>query len=286
MDLSIIIVSWNVKEKLKENLKAIYESQGNFSFEVFVIDNNSHDNSAEMVEKKFPEVKLIKNKENVGLSRAVNQVKDLISGDFVLLLNSDNKVQPNTFINMLDWMRANPNAGVATCKLIDQNGETIKQIRRFPTLKDQLAIVLKLTHIFPNILKDYIREDFDYEKPAKVDSVRGAFFMIRKNLIKKIGLWDPRYFIWFEEVDYCRETCEAGSEVWYTPVAECVDYIGQSFNQVDMGTKQKYFSDSMLKYFKKWHPVWQYWVLKLVWPIIIFFAMILGKIGIKSRGKN
>jgi hypothetical protein len=290
MDLSIIIVSWNVKEKLKENLKAIYKSDGDFQYEVFVVDNNSKDGSAEMVKNEFPRVKLIDNKENLGFAKANNQAIKQARGDFILLLNPDMKVFPDTFINMVRWMRENKQAGAAGCHLVDKQGKTIKHVRQFPRLSDQLAITLKLPHLFPSILNKYLRADFDYGAPARVDSVRGGFFMIRREMIKKVGLLDERFFLWFEEVDYCMRIKEGGGDlpagqagVWYTPAAECVDYIGQSFSQVKRGTAQRYFRDSMLKYFRKWHPAWQYWVLKSAWLIGMFIAWIGEKFDLERK---
>jgi hypothetical protein len=265
MDLSIIIVSWNVREKLRQNLKAIYSSEGNLNFEIFVVDNNSSDQSVEMIVEEFPKVKLIVNKENLGFAKANNRAIKKARGNFILLLNPDMKIFPETLRNIIDWMEQNKKASVASCHLVGANEETIKHVRRFPRFCDQLAIVLKLPHLFPGILNKYLRVDFDYEKSASVDSIRGSFFMIRKEVINKIGLLDEEFFIWFEEVDYCRRVKKQGGEVWYTPAARCFDYVGQSFHQVPKGKTQKYFRDSQLKYFKKWHPSWQYWILKLAW---------------------
>jgi hypothetical protein len=286
MDLSIIIVSWKVKDRLRENLTALFASSRAIGFEVFVVDNDSGDGTPEMVEREFPEVKLIANTENLGFAKANNQAIGEAKGDFVLLLNPDMKIKADTFVKMVEWMRANSQAGVAGCHLVDERGETIRHIRRFPRVWNQLAIVLKLPHIFPKILDHYIVADFDYGKPAKVDSVRGGFFMMRKETIRQVGSLDERFFLWFEEVDYCRRVKESGGGVWYTPAAECVDYVGQSFKQVKRGTTQKYFRDSMLKYFKKWHPTWQYWLLKFAWPIGLLVALILEKAGYKSKAKT
>ena len=285
MDLSIIIVSWNVREKLKDNLRALFESQ-NINFEVFVVDNNSADGTTEMVKNVYPEVKLITNQENLGFAKANNQAIKLASGKYILLLNPDMRVFDDTLSNMFSWMDAHENAWVAGCRLLDESARIIKQVRRFPTLIDQLAIILKIPHIFPGVLDKYLRSDFDYSKSASVDSIRGGFFMIRKEAVKKIGLLDEQYFLWFEEVDYCRRVKEAGGEIWYMPTAECIDLMGQSFKQVNLAVKQKYFRDSMLKYFKKWRPVREYWILKLVWPVGMLIVWVGEKFKIKSRIKT
>jgi len=286
MDLSIIIVSWKVKEKLRENLQAIFYSDHSIGFEVFVVDNNSTDGTVEMVRNEFPEVKLIANQQNLGFAKANNQAIREATGNYVLLLNPDMKPFPNTFKNMLEWLKVNPQASVAGCNLIDEVGETIKHVRRFPRLSDQLTIVLKLPHLFSDVLNKYLRKDFNYSKAEKVDSVRGGFFMIRKATIEMVGLLDERFFVWFEEVDYCLRVKKAGGEVWYTPAAKCIDYVGQSFSQVKRGTAQKYFRNSMLRYFKKWQPAWQYCILLIAWPIGQLMTWAGELIRFKNKAKT
>lgn len=295
VDLSIVIVSWNVKDKLRKNLQKIFASRGNFSFEVFVVDNNSHDGSAEMVRNEFSQVDIIENKENYGFARANNQalaeMMRIYSGKtskYVLLLNPDMEVHSNTLIKMLEWMEKNPQAGVAGCHLVNDKGETIKSVRKFPRLLDQLLIVLKLPHLFPKIVDGYLQVNFDYTQARKVSSIRGGFFMINTWAFKNRPLLDERYFLWFEEVDFCKNVYmhNDGNEVWYTPVAECVDHVGQSFKQLPRGRAQKYFRDSQLKYFKRWQPYWQYLILKMAWPVGIMIANFGEKAGIKPKAKT
>ena len=289
MELSIIIVSWNVRDKLKNNLAAIFSSRIGFSLEVFVVDNNSADGSAAMVARNFPQVKLIANRDNLGFARANNQAIEKSCGRFILLLNPDMKVEIDTLERMVNWMKTNSQAAIAGCRLVDETGNTIKQARRFPTLLDQLAIILKLPHLFAGILNKYLRANFDYNRAKQTDSIRGGFFMINRDKIKLLGLefkLDERYFVWFEEVDFCRQVKNGGGEVWYTPAARCIDYIGQSFKQLPRGRAQAYFRDSMLKYFKKWHPWWQYWFLKIIWPIGIFMTWAGDKFNIKIKAQT
>ena len=277
MDLSIIIVSWNVREKLQENLSALLAATGDFKFEVFVVDNNSADGSAAMVQKEFPLVKLIANNENRGFAAANNQAIKQASGEFILLLNPDMQVEPDTLIKILVWARSKPQATVVGCKLLSENGQVVKQVRRFPRLFDQLMITLKIPHLFPTVVDKYLWVDFNYDSPAAVDSIRGAFFLINLENYRHLSgqekpFLDERYFIWFEEVDFCRQVRQWGVEIWYSPVATCVDYVGQSFKQIKRGQGQKYFRDSMLKYFQKWEKPWQYFILKIVWGFVNLFV--------------
>lgn len=254
MDLSIIIVSWNVKDLLRDNLRTIFENSHGISFEVFVVDNNSHDGTVIMVEKEFPSVTIIANPDNKGFSKANNQAIELSQGRYVLLFNPDMRILPNTLTDMVEWMDKNPKAGIASCHLVDGSGNTIPHVRRFPGVIDQLALIFKIPHVFPRILDKYMMREFDYLREASVDSIRGSFFMIRRSVIDRLGGLDERYFIWFEEVDFCRQARDAGWSVMYTPSVQCIDYVGKSFAQIMAYKKQKMFTDSMLKYFKKWHP--------------------------------
>lgn len=282
MDLSVIIVSWQTKEKLKANLQALFNSQGDFTYEVFVIDNNSSDGSVSMVQRDFPQVHLIANLENLGFAKANNQAVVKSQGDYILLLNPDMLVGSDTLFQALSWAKNNQQAVVSGFKLVDQNKNIIKQVRKFPTLLDQLAVVLKIPHLIPSVLDKYLVKSFNYDKAAKVDSIRGAFFLINKKRWQEISgetlpLLDERYFIWFEEVDFCKQVYEKGGEVWYSPAAVCLDYVGFSFNQVNIRKKQSYVRDSMLKYFKKWHNAWEYALLKLVWVFTSFIIKFFVK---------
>lgn len=177
----------------------------------------------------------------------------------------------------LSWAKNNQQAVVSGFRLVNEQGETIKHVRRFPNLFDQLMVILKVPHFLPFVLNSYLFSNFNYDRESRVDSVRGAFFLINKKVWTEISrqelpLFDERYFIWFEEVDFCKQVYSNGGEVWYSPAATCLDYVGASFGQIKINTKQKYFQESMLKYFKKWHSNWQVTVLNSAWSLINFFV--------------
>ena len=288
MDLSIIIVSYNVKDKLRLNLEAISKSQTSFSWELLVVDNASIDGSADMVAEFFPHFKLIRNEENLGFARANNIAIKKAKGDFILLLNPDMQVFPETLRDSLIFAKKNPQAVVSSCSLFNAEKKLIKHVRRFPRFLDQAAIILKLPHLFPKIIKRYLCLDFDYQRSQAVDSVRGSFFMINRKSWQDISsqtepLLDERYFLWFEEVDFCRQVHKLGGEVYYNPQAFCLDHVGQSFALLKRGRAQRYFSGSMLKYFKKWHPAWQYYLLKILWPLGKGLALFFSIFKIKKK---
>jgi GT2 family glycosyltransferase len=278
MDLSIIIVSWNVKDRLRNCLRSIFANLGNLSAEIFVVDNASDDGSKEMVQIEFPQVKLMTNDTNAGFSKANNQAIKASSGKYVLLLNPDMLVLAGTLAEMVKFMNEHKEAGIAGCHLVSEKGETVPHVRRFPGVSDQLAILLKLPHLFPHITDKYLMRDFDYDRPgiSNVDSIRGSFFMIRREVMERLGGLDERYFVWFEEVDYCRQAINAGWKVAYNPAAKCIDYVGQSFKLKRGLWQQKQFTKSMLQYFRKWEP-WYKWIwIAAARPIGIIFSRLRG----------
>jgi len=139
--------------------------------------------------------------------------------------------------------------------------------------------VFKLPHFFPSLLDTYHMKDMNSDVEQDVDSVRGSFMLVRRELLEKTGwAFDPRYFIWYEDVDLCREAKKYGYRVVYTPIISCVDYVGQSFKKRTTLWKQKQFTKSMLTYFKKWHS-WYVWMwIGLFRPVGIFMAWVNDKV--------
>ena len=245
MDLSIIIVSWNVKGLLNKCLNSLYTYTNNLDFEVFVVDNNSQDQSAQMVEKEFSQVKLIKNSDNLGFAKANNQAIKQARGKYILLLNPDTEFFNNAAQNMIKFMKQNSEADIAGCKILNPDKTSQASVRRFPTVYSSLIQLFKLHHLFSaqKILKKYLAVDFDYEKTQLVDQVMGAFFIFKKEL----GLLDENFFIWLEEVDMCKRA----KKVYYTPDVQIIHHGAGSFKQVKTSKKQKYFYKSLFYYFKK-----------------------------------
>jgi len=288
MDLSVSIVSYNGKELARDCLNSIFSAQGGsasggkntagIEFEVFVVDNGSVDGTPEMIRAEFPQVRLIANKDNLGFAKANNLAIKESQGDFVLLLNQDMRALSGTMEGMVKFMRAHPEAGIAGCRLIDEKGETVRHVRRFPGVWGQAAIILKLPHLFPRIIHKYLA-DFDYSKPGaqEVDSVRGSFFCIRREVLEKIGGLDERYFFWFEEVDYCRQAKLAGFKVFYTGDVQCIDFVGQSVKKLNHLKRQKMFTESMVKYFKKWHPGWRAGLIAALRPVGLGLSWLADK---------
>ena len=292
--ISVIIVSWNVRELLKKCLESIFRytnkntpMEGVFSgnsakpvsgisgvshledsiqgekdlssatqmdgtgFEVIVIDNASFDGSVEMVRNDFPQTRLIANQENRGFAAASNQGIREAKGEYVLLLNSDTELIENSLQKVVEKMCSDSSISVLGCKLLNPDKTLQPSVRHLPTIWSQLVILFKLHRVGLAKLYWYLMKDFDYEREAEVDQVMGAFFCIRKSLLDKIGLLDEGYFIWFEEVDFCRRTKKAGYKVVYWPGTAIIHHGGQSFAKQMTLKKQWWFFRSALRYFTK-----------------------------------
>jgi hypothetical protein len=245
MDLSVIIVSWNVHDLLKKCLKTLFQFNTGNNYEVFVVDNASKDQSAEMVAKEFPRVHLIKSLQNLGFAKGNNVAIKKAQGKYILLLNPDTEFIEPVFDKILDFFKGHADADIVGCKLLNPDKSLQQSVRSFPTLYSSLVQISKLHHLFPpeKILKKYLCSNLDYSKTQKVDQVMGAFLMYKKEL----GLMDENYFLWLEEVDLCKRA----KNVYYTPEARIIHYGGSSFKQVATMAKQKIFYKSLWYYFRK-----------------------------------
>lgn len=253
MKLSIIIVSWNVENLLRKCLKSIYNDPiGNLS-EVFVIDNISKDKTVEMVKREFPQVKLIANQENLGFAKANNQGIKLATGEYILFLNPDTELFPNTISKSIEFMSSHPDCGIMGPQMLYSDRSPQPSVRRFPTIWPILLMLIKAPKLIKNIksINRYLATDFDYFKTQEVDQVMGAYMMTRKELIDRIGIMDEKFFIWFEEVDFCLRARRAGYKIYYNPEVKIIHYGGKSFAQEKVITKQKIFFQSAFIYFRK-----------------------------------
>jgi len=281
MDLSVITVTWNNKENIGEQIKSVISGCKEILCEEIISDNGSIDGTVEYIKKEFSHVQVVENKTNIGFGGANNRGYEVAKGEFLLFLNPDMRVESGSLDIILDWMKKHPDVGIVSPKLVDQNRNFNWEAspRRFPKLWEQIALVLKMPHLFPKMMDIYQMKDLDINKEQEVDSVRGSFMLMRRELVDKLGwAFDPQYFIWYEDVDICRECWKAGFKVVYTPIITCVDYVGQSFKKRTTLWKQKQFTSSMLRYFQKWEPWYKWMWIALFRPVGIGMAWVNDKI--------
>lgn len=285
MDLSIIIVNWNTRELLKKCLASIYYNTTNLNFEVIVIDNGSKDQSVEMVQENFPQVKLIANQSNTGYVAANNLGLEQAQGDFILLLNPDTEILYQTLDKMVHYMTINPQVGISGCQLLNPNGTIQLSVRRLPKLSDQIIILTKLHNFWPKLISHYLALDFNYLKEQEVEQVMGAFMLIRQVMLQQIGPLDPQLWSWFEDVDYCQKAKIAGWQIRYTPTAQIIHHKGQSFVQHLAYSKQKIFIKSLLYYFKKYHGLFSYLILLPFAGLSLILSWLVQLFKIKKKNK-
>jgi len=253
MDLSIIIVSWNVKEYLEKCLESIFENPPQFDFEIIVVDNASTDKSSQMVKKKFPQVKLIENKENLGFAKANNQGIRESPGKYILLLNPDTVVLPGAIDKLIKFMEEHKETGVVAPKILNPDKTLQPSCLAFPTLSAMFVRAIFIEGLWPNnpITRYYLMKDFDFQSEAEVDQPMGAALMIRRAVLDQVGLFDEESFMFFDEVDLCFRIKKAGWKIYFTPRAEITHYMARSIKKWGIFNLSRHWTRSRNHYFYK-----------------------------------
>lgn len=252
LDLSIIIVNWNGRELLRKCLDAVQATTKTTQYEIVVVDNNSSDGSQDMVRQDYPGVKLIANSENVGFARANNQALEINTARYALLLNSDAFVKENTIDTMVEFMDSHPDAGMAGCKLLYEDGRLQPSCTTFPTLFSEFCIATGLDKAFAKspIFGRYQMTFWDFNDIREVDAIMGAFMLVRAEPLAEIGYLDPAYFMYSEEVDWCYRFKKAGWKIYYYPHVEAVHLWGGSSKKVKVEMHIQLYR-SRIEFFRK-----------------------------------
>ncbi|MCF8428852.1 MAG: glycosyltransferase family 2 protein [Bacteroidia bacterium] len=232
MKLSVVIVNYNVKYFLEQALYSVKKACNGIDAEIIVVDNHSVDGSCEMVKHKFVnQVILIENKENVGFSKANNQAIRIAKGEFILLLNPDTVVEEACFSKTIAFMEQTPNAGCVGVKMIDGSGKFLPESKRgLPTPTVAFYKIFGLAALFPKSKRfgKYHLGFLDKNKTHQVDVLAGAFMMLRKSVLDKIGLLDEDYFMYGEDIDLSYRVTKAGYFNYYFPDTTIIHYKGES----------------------------------------------------------
>jgi GT2 family glycosyltransferase len=253
MDISIIIVNYNVRQFLREALGSIRRALPGIQAEIFVVDNASEDGSAEMVKQNFPGVVLIENGENVGFAKANNIALRRATGDYLLLINPDTVVQEDTFSVMLDFFRKHPDAGLAGCKILNPDGSLQLPCRRgFPTPWVAFTKIFGLSTLFPKsrLFGKYNLTYMDPDQTYPVDAVSGSFMMVRREAFDRVGGLDESFFMYGEDLDWCYRIRKAGYRVYYVHGTKIVHFKGQSTRRSDID-ELKHFYEAMELFVEK-----------------------------------
>ncbi|MBU2494434.1 MAG: glycosyltransferase [Bacteroidetes bacterium] len=273
IDLSIIIVNYNVKEFLQNLLQSIEKAASGLSTEIIIVDNDSDDGSKEMLHKNYPLLNLIENKKNVGFGAANNQALKIAKGKFILLLNPDTIVKEDTFTEMISFFENTPEAGMAGCKVLNSDGTLQLACRRgFPGPWTSFTKVTGLSKLFPKskLFARYNLTFLDENKTYEVDAISGSFMMFRRDVYEKIGGFDPDFFMYGEDLDLCYRTQKEGFKVFYVHSTEIFHYKGESTKRSKID-ETKIFYDAMHLFVKK------HFSASFVVEFILQFAIILRK---------
>lgn len=244
LDLTISILSYDTKNLLRDCLNSIYQNAGEYKSEVIVIDNNSKDGSAEMVEKEFSSVRLVRNRENVGFSRANNQAIKKSKGRYILLLNSDTVVVSDALSKMIYFMDRHPEAGVVGGKVLRPDLTAQASTRGSLDIKTLFISFFGLKSLVPpahrgfvvkllgpllgKTVRSYVDCYEDENNPVLVDEVSGVCFCVRREVVEQVGLLDENFFMYYEDTDWSARIREKGWKLYILPEASIIHYVQQS----------------------------------------------------------
>ncbi len=233
-DVSLIIVSFNTRDVLRDSLLSVEREKGDLLIEIFVVDNNSHDGSVEMVEAEFPHIRVLRSEVNLGFGAANNVAIELAQGRFVVLLNSDAFLHPNSLKIAVQNMKDHPEVGLAGGRLVGGDMAMQPSARMFPSIFSDFVVLTGLAARYPKsrFFGRFDRTWADLMQPAEVDWVPGAFSIIQAETLRRVGHFDPAFFLYSEEVDLCRRIRRAGYKIMYWPDIVVHHIGGESSRQI------------------------------------------------------
>jgi len=228
--LSIVVVNWNTRELLADCLTSVYETAAEPGLEVLVVDNASTDSSAAMVRQRFPQVRLIENETNVGFAKASNQAIRQSKGRYIVLLNSDTEVHPGALETLTQFMDLHPEAGGCGPRLLNTDGSLQPSCHPMLTPGREFWRLLFLDSLWPRAT--YPQQKWDVGTPRRVEVIKGACFLLRREALEQVGPLDEQYFMYTEEMDLCYRLAQAGWGLWWVPQAILTHYGEESSKQV------------------------------------------------------
>jgi GT2 family glycosyltransferase len=251
-DLSVIIVTRNTCSLTCAAIQSVLDARDDPSKEVLLVDNASTDGTLDAVAARFPSVIALCFASNLGFARAVNRAASKARGRFLLLLNSDAAVQPDTLAAAVAWMHAHPDCGVAGAQLVHPDGSPQNSIANFPTLATELLNKSLLRRLCP---RRYLGKEHRFAEPVEVETIVGAFMLIRREAWDALGGLDERYFFFLEETDFCLHARQRGWRVMHLPHIRVFHGQGQSAKQVRPEARIEYWRSRYLYFAKNHSPV-------------------------------
>ncbi|MAO85017.1 MAG: glycosyltransferase family 2 protein [Myxococcota bacterium] len=258
-DLTVSIVSYCVAERMKPCLSAALAAAPRHELQVIVVDNASTDESADLLREMSERMnfELILNRENLGFAAANNQALRHARGRYFMLLNPDTEVISDGLSKLIEAMDEDTQLGAIGPQLIDEDGQVTASCRRLPNLERTFWHLSYLDKLFPRLprLRDYMMSDFDHHRSCDVDQPQGAALMLRQSVIEEVGPLDERFFLYYEEVDWCARVLAAGHRIRFLANAQVRHAAGSSADKV-WGRAIHHFFESMVRYHRKNHGLW------------------------------
>ena len=252
MQLSVIILNYNVRFFLEQCVASVQEALTNIDSEIIVVDNDSSDDSCEMIKSRFPNVKLIKNNSNLGFPKGNNIGVAQAKGDYICILNPDTVVAEDTFEKILAFAKKQENLGIVGCKLIDGSGNFLPESKRgIPTPFVALTKIFGLYKLFPSweLFNRYYAQHLSENETGKVDILVGAFMIMKRNLYNEIGGFDENCFMYSDDIDLSFMVLKSGKNNYYFHETSVIHYKGES--TVKDGLYMKRFREAMQFFYKK-----------------------------------
>lgn len=276
MRLSIAIVNWNTTALLEKCVESIRAND--FECQVIVVDNASDDFDFDAFTLRFPEVEVIRNTENVGYAGGNNQAIEASSGEYILLLNPDVELRQGALKALVEFMDTHQDAAAAGCRLVRPDGSIDRSCRGFPTPGAVAAEYLGLSKLFPRRFGGYRMLDFGYDQEAEVDQPMGSCLILSRRAIEQIGVFDPQFPIFFNEVDWCFRAKKNGWKIYFTPSAEAVHVGAASTSQVAAKMRAE-SHHSLLRFYRKHYG-------RGIGYLFIAFAAYMNMYFIRKPGKE
>lgn len=267
VDVSVVIVNWNTRELLLDCVASLLAQTQRSTLEVIVVDNGSHDGSADALAHAFPQARIIRNTENFGFARACNQGLTIAAGDYLCLVNSDVRALDGVIDRMHTYLRDHPDIGALAPKTVGSDLGLRRNCRDYPTLRNEASQMLLLNRLFPRVqaFRGRTLQDYDYATSRDIEVLSGCFLMVPRKVWKDVGGLDERFFIYAEDADWCLRIREAGWRVVYYPDAVAIHYGGSSAS-VEPCTFTVELMKSNLQFWRKHHgrvKTGIYWLLLL-----------------------
>lgn len=289
MKLSILIVNWNTRDLAVRCIHSVLKTADSLDYEIIVVDNDSQDGSFEALQNLFGynplergkskfvasrRIKILEASANLGFAKAVNYAYKHSSGEYILLLNPDAEVRDSSLQKLVNYLDTHADAGIVGPKLVNPDGTLQRSVRQFPKVWSSIVVFSGLHRFFRP--RKYLMDDFDYGKEGDVDQVMGAALMTRRKIVEELGFMDEKFWLWYEEVDFCKRVKEAGYKVRFYPGAIMMHQGARSFRQVPVYVRKKTVAKSLMYYFRKNGGILDIMIIRAGLPVVLFTAWFFG----------